>query len=160
MILLLCYRFIRPFRNSPNKVIKFFRDIPQRPLNYIDQIWRYQFITTMWSSFIQFSSFNGSTGEMRFNLAICIFSFMISLVWPIFVMIYTYRQHFVMNVEYFMYLYNDIYYRRISSIADKTRYYVYIGVRFGRYFCYALFIAVFIYQSIIGPVFLLTINFL
>lgn len=86
------------FRSSQNKIIKFLRDIPQRPLNYIDQIWRYQFISIMWASFIQFSSFDGHTAEMRFNLVICIFSFIISLVWPIFVMIYTYRQHLVINV--------------------------------------------------------------
>lgn len=51
-------KLIKQFKNSPNKIIKFFRDIPQRPLNYFDQIWRYQFITTIWSCFIQFHYFD------------------------------------------------------------------------------------------------------
>lgn len=160
VVLLLCYKFLRPFRTSPNKLIKFFRDIPQRPLNYMDQIWRYQFITTVWASFLQFFNFDGNTGAMRLNLALCIFSFIISILWPIFVMIYTYRQHLVINVEHFMYLYNDIYYRKISSLAEKASYYMYIAVRFGRYFFYALFIAVFIFRSTIGPVILLAVTFL
>jgi hypothetical protein len=129
-------------------------------MNYFDQIWRYQFITTMWASFIQFYYFSGPTAEMRLNLALCIASFIISLVWPVVVMIYTYHQHLVINVEHFLYLYNDIYYRRISSIADKTSYYMYIAVRFGRYFFFALFIAVFVFQAVIGPVILLAATIL
>lgn len=109
----------------------------------------------MWASFIQFHEFDGSTAEMRLNLTLCIFAFVISLIWPVFVMVYTYRQHLVINVEHFLYLYNDIFYRKISSIADKTSYYLYIAVRFGRCFFYALFIAVFIFQNIITPSILL-----
>ncbi len=75
-------------------------------------------------------------------------------------MVYTYDQHLVINVEHFLYLYNDIYYRKISSIANKTSSYLYIVVRFGRYFFYALFIAVFVYQNIIGPVILLAVSIL
>ena len=97
---------------------------------------------------------------MRLNLALCIASFVISLIWPVFVMVYTYHQHLVINVEHFLYLYNDIYYRKISSIADETSYYLYIAVRFGRYFFYALFIAVFVYQNIIGPVILMAVSIL
>lgn len=92
---------------------------------------------------------------MRLNLALCISAFVISIIWPVFVMVYTYHQHLVINVEHFLYLYNDIYYRKISSIAEKTSYYLYIAVRFGRYFFYALFIAVFIYRDIIGPIILI-----
>ena len=75
-------------------------------------------------------------------------------------MVYTYYQHLVINVEHFLYLYNDIYYRKISSIADETSYYLYIAVRFGRYLFYALFIAVFVYQNIIGPVILMAVSIL
>lgn len=82
-------KFVSPFRDSKSRFVRFFRDIPQRPLNYFDQIWRYQFITTMWASFLQFQNFDGSTAEMRLNLALCIAAFSISLIWPIFVMVYT-----------------------------------------------------------------------
>lgn len=37
---------------------------------------------------------------------------------------------------------------------------MYIAVRFGRYFFYALFIAVFVFQNIIGPVILMAITLL
>ena len=98
LVLLLSLKFVKPFRNSSNRVVKFFRDIPQRPLNYFDQIWRYQFITTMWACFLQFHNFKGPSAEMRLNLALCIASFIISLLWPILVMVYTYRQHHITNV--------------------------------------------------------------
>lgn len=158
IILFIMYKFMKNFKNSPNKVIKFFRDIPQRPLNYFDQIWRYQFITVMFSSFIQFHDFYGDTSAMRANLALCIAAFVISLIYPIFVMVYTYHQHLVLNVEHFLYLYNDIYYRKISSIADKSSFYIYIAIRFGRYLFFALFIAIFIFQDIIAPVILLAVT--
>jgi hypothetical protein len=109
---------------------------------------------------MQFHNFEASTGEMRLNLVLCIVSFLISLIWPIFVIIYTYRQHSAINVEHSMYLYNDIFYRKISSLAEKGTYYMYIAVRFGRYLIFVLFIGVFIFQSIIGPVILLAVTLL
>jgi hypothetical protein len=61
IVLFVLLKCVAPFRNSKSKFVRFFRDIPQRPLNYFDQIWRYQFITTMWASFLQFQNFDGST---------------------------------------------------------------------------------------------------
>jgi hypothetical protein len=119
LVLFLSLKLVKPFKTSSNKVVKFFRDIPRRPMNYFDQIWRYQFITTMWASFMQFHNFDGPTAEMRLNLALCIASFVISLIWPIFVMVYTYHQHLVISVEHFLYLYNDIYYRKIHLQPKK-----------------------------------------
>lgn len=50
---------VAPFRNSPNKVVRFLRSIPGRPLAYFDQIWRYQFLAVMWACMLQFTSFEG-----------------------------------------------------------------------------------------------------
>jgi hypothetical protein len=158
VILALINHFVNRFAFSDSKFIKFFRNIPRRPINYFDQIWRYQFFTTMWASFLQFYNFNATDGREGLNLAICIIAFVISLIWPIFVMIYTYRRHFKLNVNHFLYLYEDIYYRKISSVADNIKYYTYIAIRFGRYLFYGIFIALFINHEVIGPVILILVN--
>ena len=80
------------------------------------------------------------------------------LVWPFVITIYTYRRHFTMNVNHFIYLYHDIYYLKISSVADEPKYYLYVCLRFLKYFAYAVFISMLIYQSIIGPVLLIFFN--
>lgn len=61
IIMLVLYRFLPCFKSSSSPCIAFFRNIPARPLNYIDQIWRYQFITTMWSAFMQFHILKNDT---------------------------------------------------------------------------------------------------
>ncbi len=55
------YKCMPCFRESNNPLIGFFRNIPARPLNFMDQIWRYQFITTMWSAFMQFHYLKNDT---------------------------------------------------------------------------------------------------
>ena len=52
------------------------------------------------------------------SLIICLFAFAISILWPLIMTIYTYRQHYVMNVNHFRYCYHDLYYLKISSVAD------------------------------------------
>ena len=52
-----------------------------------------------------------------------------------------------------------IFFKKISTFGDEnSRFYIYIGVRFIRYFFYALFIALFIEHEIIGPVILIIVN--
>lgn len=148
------------FSESPSKVARFFRNIPQRPLNYFDQIWRYQFLATMWAAMIQFTSFTASNGTQRLDLALCILAFVISILWAVFVMSYTYSQHDGMTVNHFLYQYEDVFYLKTSSLADESKYYLYIGVRFGRLLIYAIFIALFIQQNIIGPIILIFANVL
>ncbi len=153
----LIYRFLPICKNSDHKAIRFMRSIPQRPLAYFDQIWRYQFLTTMWACMLQFTNFNSNFGS-PISLVICVFAFAVSLIWPFVVTIYTYRSHFTMNVNHFRYLYHDIYYLKISSVADEPKFYLYVCVRFGKAFLYTVFIALFINQNVIGPVILLLAN--
>ena len=61
IILMVCYKLIPKFQTSTSNVLGFFRNIPARPINFIDQIWRYQFITTMWSAFMQFQILKNDT---------------------------------------------------------------------------------------------------
>jgi len=158
IILLVLNRFWSTFRNSPIKIVKFLRDIPQRPINYFDQIWRYQFLTTMWASMLQFTNFSAADGKQGIVLTLCIISFIISIVWPIFIMIYTYQRRDSINILIKNYLYEDIFYLKADSVGSKPSYYLYIGLRFGRLLIYAIFIALFILQSIIGPVILILAN--
>lgn len=66
---------------------------------------------------LQFTNFSGKGGQ-AVNLVICVLAFIISIVWPIVVTIYTYRRHFTMNIKHFRYCYHDLYYLKISSVAD------------------------------------------
>jgi hypothetical protein len=106
---------------------------------------------------IQFTNFKG-TGNQVISLIICVAAFITAVVWPFVVTIYTYRKHFTMNINHFRYCYHDLYYLKISSVADEPKFYFYVGIRFGKYLAYAIFIAFFINQSIIGPVLLIFFN--
>jgi hypothetical protein len=157
IINIILYHLLPACKQSEHKLIRFFRSIPQRPLAYFDQIWRYQFLATMWACMIQFTSFTASGGQV-ISLVICVLAFIVSICWPFVVTIFTYRRHYVMNVNHFRYCYHDLYYLKISSVADEPKYYLYVGLRFGKLFAYAIFIALFINQSIIGPVLLIFFN--
>lgn len=156
IILKLIERFVSGFRDSPNKLLRFLRSIPSRPLAYFDQIWRYQFLAVTWACMIQFTSFQGN----KLNLAICVLAFIFEIVWPVVVTIYTYRMHFTYNAKHFLYLYHDLFYLRISSLSDEPKTYLYVGMKALRLLSYAIFIGLFVNQSIIGPVILIFFNLL
>lgn len=61
IILFVLYKVWPKFQTSTSTIVGFFRNIPARPLNFIDQIWRYQFITTMWAAFMQFHILKNDT---------------------------------------------------------------------------------------------------
>lgn len=66
-------------------------NIAGRVINFCDQIWRYQFLATMWFCFIQFYNFTypeASNRSQGVNTAICILAFLCSLAWPIFITFY------------------------------------------------------------------------
>lgn len=152
------YRLLPACQQSESKIFRFLRSVPQRPLAYFDQLWRYQFLATMWACMLQFTHFKAAGGGQAVNLLICVLAFSFSIVWPFAVTIYTYRKHYVMSVNHFRYSYHDLYFLKISSVADEPKYYLYVGVRFGKLLGYAIFIALFINQSIIGPVLLIFFN--
>ena len=104
-------------RNSPNKVIRFLRSIPTRPLAYFDQIWRYQFLAVMWACMLQFTDFEGQGGQVV-NLVICVLAFVISILWPFVVTIYIYRRHFTTNAKHFLFLYHDLMYLKTTSLCN------------------------------------------
>lgn len=71
----------------------------------------------MWACMLQFTNFKAN-GAQVVSLVISLFAFAISILWPLIMTIYTYRQHYVMNVNHFRYCYHDLYYLKISSVAD------------------------------------------
>lgn len=149
--LLLC---VQGFRNSSNKFIRFFRSIPTRPVAFFDQIWRYQYLPVMWACMLQFTNFSGPV----LNLVICVLAFAIAVLWPIVVTVYIYRRHFTTNAKHFLYQYHDIMYLKTSSLCDNPKSYLYIGIKMGKLLAYAIFIALFVNNSIIGPVLLIFYN--
>lgn len=149
--LLLC---AQGFQNSTNKVVRFFRSIPTRPVAFFDQIWRYQYLPVMWACMLQFTNFSGPV----LNLIICVLAFVIAVLWPVFVTIYIYKKHFTTNAKHFLFLYHDLMYLKTSSLCDNPKSYLYIGIRMGKLLAYAIFIALFVNNSIIGPVLLIFYN--
>jgi len=106
---------------------------------------------------MQFTNFVGD-GSKKVNLVICILAFGFAFIWPFVVTIYNYYVHATTNAKHFLYLYHDIYYLKMSSLSDQPKYYLYVVMKTGRLLAYAVFIALFINQSIIGPVLLIFIN--
>lgn len=117
IILKILYSAVPSFQSSENRIVRFLRSIPQRPVAYFDQIWRYQFLATMWACMLQFTNFD-ATGVHVMSLVLCALSFIISILWPLVLNIYVYKRHSQMNVNQFRYLYHDIYYLKISSVGE------------------------------------------
>jgi len=107
---------------------------------------------------MQFTNFSATSNGQIVNLIICASAFIISAGWPIVVTIYVFKKHFTTNVNSFRYLYHDLFYLKISSVADEPKYYLYTIMRAVRHLSYAVFIGLFINQSIIGPVILIFAN--
>jgi hypothetical protein len=112
----------------------------------------------MWAALIQFTSFTAMTSGQVVNLIICVAAFIFSAVWPVGVTIYVFRKHFTTNVNSFRYLYHDLFYLKISSVADEPKSYLYTIMKTVRLFIYASFIALSTSNSIIGPVILIFVN--
>lgn len=112
----------------------------------------------MWAASMQFTNFSAQNSGQTVNLVICVIAFIISVTWPIVVSIYLYKRHFTTNVNSMRYLYHDIFYLKISSLADEPKYFLYTIVKAARLFLYAFFIGLSINQSIIGPVILIFAN--
>jgi hypothetical protein len=113
----------------------------------------------MWAVMIQFTSFKRSAEGQSLNLAACVLALIFGIIWPLAVTIYTYKQHKIMNVSTFRYLYHDMYYLKISSVADEPKSYIYVAIKYTKLLAYAIFIGLFVNQSIIGPIILIFINF-
>ena len=117
LLLLAINKFVKGFRDSNSNIVRFFKNIPQRPINYFDQIWRYQFLTTIWAAFIQFYSLRTETSFQKINFAICIVAFVITIIWLFFIIIYTYQMTKVKYVSNFIHQYEDIFFKKIATFG-------------------------------------------
>jgi hypothetical protein len=92
------------FKNDPSTLesdksllVKSIESIVNRKINFFDQLWRYQFLSTVWLSFVQFYNFTYPTNNVQhetFNTILCITSFVCCLLWPIFVSFYSNRTYY------------------------------------------------------------------
>lgn len=98
-----------------------------------------------------------SSGQIV-NLIICVAALVFSGLWPVLVTIYVFKKHFTTNVNTFRYLYHDLFYLKISSVADEPKSYLYTIMKTIRLFIYASFIALSTNTSVIGPVILIFVN--
>jgi hypothetical protein len=113
----------------------------------------------MWAALTQFHLLKNDSDWERFNLALCFIAFIVSLLWPIFVVFFTYRMNTYKYSTEFMYKYEDIYFLKMESISEnKFKYYSYVLLRFLRYFVIVLFINAFTDHQIVAPVILIFAN--
>ena len=73
---------------------RFLDNVGSRAINFVDQIWRYQFLATIWACFVQFYNFaypENSDRSQAINTAICVLAFLCTLAWPAFLSFYTFK---------------------------------------------------------------------
>jgi len=87
-------------------------NIANRLVNFCDQVWRYQFITTLWFCFIQFYHLS-SAGPL--NALLSLLAFACSIAWPCFVVFYSRKQYYECEYSEFIYLLEDLYYGKIPQ---------------------------------------------
>ena len=93
IIIYVLYRCCPGFRKSSNVVVRWFREIVERPLNYFDYFFRLQFVTVAWSCFCQFRHFNASpiTSFRNFNYFWTILFFVCLCLYPFIIVCYLLR---------------------------------------------------------------------
>lgn len=72
-------------------------NITQRVVNFVDQIWRYQFLATLWLCFLQFYNLaypQNSDRNQTINSLVCILSLICTLAWPGFVMTFARKKYY------------------------------------------------------------------
>jgi hypothetical protein len=68
-----------------------------RLINFYDQVWRYQFLSTLWLCLIQFYNLAYPVNADRssaLNATICILSFICTLTWPAFLALYCRQKYY------------------------------------------------------------------
>lgn len=124
---------------------KLIDNIVDRPLNYLDQIWRYQFLATLWCCFIQFYNLKYPSDSNRsetINAILCISAFVCSLAWPAFIGFYSRKYYYENEYTDFLYKFEDIFYRRIPEYFLPSNHHR-IGfplLRYAKIFLYAVVI--------------------
>ena len=88
-------------------------NIANRVINFFDQIWRYQFLSTIWFCFVQFYGISSASRATVLNGVLCILAFICSISWPVFVTFYCRRQYYQLEYSEYLYFYEDIYFGKI-----------------------------------------------
>ena len=84
----------------------------------MDQIWRYQFLATVWCCFIQFYNLEypeGSNRSQALNAVLCIAAFICSLGWPAFLIYYCHKYYNENEYSNFRYYFEDVYFLRLHQ---------------------------------------------
>lgn len=119
--LFLCRRFLlrQDLIDEEKPVLyRVIENIICRPINYLDQIWRYQFLATIWCCFIQFYNLTypqGNNTSQILNALLCVLALVCSLGWPVFLASYSRKYFYENEYSYFLHLFEDIYFGRIHE---------------------------------------------
>ena len=101
-----------------NAIHRFLDNTAGRVINFADQIWRYQFVATLWVCFVQFYNFSypaNSNRSSAINAILCILAFFCTLAWPAFVLFYTRRYYYECEYSEYLHYFEDIYYLKIPQ---------------------------------------------
>jgi hypothetical protein len=97
--------------------------LTSRVVNFADQIWRYQFLATVWFCFLQFHNLAypaSSDRSQAMNTIFCVCCFLATLAWPLLVGYYCRKQYYENEYEQFVYQFEDLFYLRIPKYYLPT----------------------------------------
>lgn len=155
MLLVLVFCLFKGLKKSENLFIRWFCELAERPANFFDSLFRWQFVTVVWTAAVQFEHLNSNStyrSFRNFNGFLAIFMFVCSCLYPILMAFYLYRVKKIVLKESFGYIYEDIFFKRIKKSQDEYDSFIYIIVKFLRLFMYAFFGAMLVGQQIAAPV--------
>lgn len=114
----------------------------------MDQIWRYQFLATMWCCFIQFYNLaypEGSNRSQTLNAVLCIAAFICSLGWPAFLIYYCHKYYYENEYSDFRYRFEDVYFLKVHQfyLPSNQHLFGFPIVRSAKLFLVAIIIAYF-----------------
>jgi hypothetical protein len=106
-----------------NLAVRVADNITKRVVNFADQVWRYQFLATLWFCILQFHNLAYPVGSNRsetMNAIFCICCFIGTLAWPLLVGYYCRKQYYENEYEQFIYQFEDLFYLRIPRYYLPT----------------------------------------
>lgn len=144
---------IKQLSASENMLIKWFKEIADRPFNFFDGILRWQYVTAVWVTTCQLHQFSVSPVKAfeGFNNFLTVVSIIWVGLYPFLIALYLYRVRKVILKDSFSINYEDVFYKRIKKSQDEYESFVYVTVRFLRLFLCALFTALLADQQIAAP---------
>jgi len=105
---------------SENLLVRWFKELADRPFNFFDGVLRWQYVTAVWVATCQLRQLQVSSVKVfqGFNNFFTIVTVVWVALYPLFIAIYLYRVRKVVLKDSFSFNYEDIFYKRIKKSQD------------------------------------------